>query len=355
MFPFQIELMRVEYVLMKKCSLALGGSIQIVDETKSTLTEIKLKRIEIPLAVARRFIKLHARTNFIEPVLTALTYYDDHVVAIEAHPYKNISETTEDQIFGEELWISNSEKNLRFRLDLITKEQNTWYTDGLYVFKINTATTSNYEPLSKDHCFRSIKVLAFNLTKINEDSFSTIELESRYCIQFITDSGQTAISPPIWKNLYAIGMRQFDHEDVEDDAFETEFPFDKIDRILAVNLSFVLNAGNKLVKIFDYDIIEPLQLNELMIRLTTVNLPKVHISIKQTVDTGLNFTHALAWLIGLLDKVSDIQSYMVIRSLLRHLTTKGVYHKNALSPASLYVNPESSEIPLLSPDQLLNK
>lgn len=141
-------------------------------------------------------------------------------------------------------------------------------------------------------------------------------------------------------------------EDIGSGMEVDEDHFDRVDEYLCVNLAFVIKAARELVDIFGYDSIEPFNLPALMLQMKTVNLPNVSSSVKQTYDSGIPFTHALAWLLGLLRKTETLEAYLTIRSLMKHLTTKGVYRKNAFDTTSVYRTGHSPDtVPLKSIEQ----
>jgi len=84
-----------------------------------------------------------------------------------------------------------------------------------------------------------------------------------------------------------------------------------------------------------------------------VNLPNQPKHIKRTFDIGMPFTHAMAWLIGLGNRTQTLQSYRTIRSLLKFLTTQGVFFKQSLSePALFQENMSYDNVPRLTPEEL---
>lgn len=364
MIPFEIEKVEVKHVWLKSCTTALGGSISIVDDARSTETKDVYTKLSVPSAIVRRFSKLHGMSKYIKPVLTAVTFYDGHAVALERHPLGNLGTEVTEGLFGERHWESESERNLDRYLLPITRSGN-WYTDGTFVYSFNDTNLRSAEFMSRDGRFRSVRVQAIKLANICQaDVFAPME---RTCLQYVSKNGETAMTSPIWKSLSMVGSAQLsrqndDVDDVDDidDEFEAsngattapEFQFDKINQHLSVNLAFVLKAGREVANIFGYDAIEPLQLDNLMVQLRTVNLPTINKSVKQTFDAGLPFTHAVAWLIGLTSRTETLESYMVLRSLLKHLTTKGVYRKGAFNPEAVYKEGmDLSSIPMKTLDE----
>lgn len=353
MIPFDIEKMYVEHVRLKNVTTALGGSISILDAERSTDKKEVFKRIPVPFAVARSFIKEHEVSKYFKPVLTAVTFYDGRIVALERHPLGGLGEEITEGLFGVKHWFSESEKNLDNMILPLTSH-GEWFIDGTLLYTVPSSSIANAEWLTSDGKFRSINAEAIKLAEMGSKEIDTID---RVCLQYISSNGAMGITSPLWKKLGKIGSKQLDRVDTDDSddgavINEDEFQFDRVDEHLAVNLSFALKAGTEIAEIFGYDSIEPLQLDKLMVQLKTVNLPKVPKAVKQTFDIGLSFTHTVAWLIGLTQRVETLESYMVLRSLLKHLTSKGVYRKNAFDPNTVYRQGMTAEnVPLKTVDE----
>ncbi len=348
MIVFNPDLLTTEHLYLKSCTTALGGSVTIVDTKMSSRNTETFKRIIIPLAIARAFNKKHGVSRYIIPVLCAITKYDGHVVTIERHPSGITTQPT--------TWISDTETSINNEL-LPQITVGTWFTDGMFVYSFNS-TPEGVINMSADGKFKSVPVNAFKFADLSNVDAS-LETHPRTCLSFMASDGTQTISPPIWKQLTTVGERQMTEvEDTteDDNSSNTQiYQFDRIDDLLAVNLGFALKAATELCVLFGYDATEPLALNELMIELRTVNLPKISPHIKRTYDTGMKFTHAVAWLIGLNNKVNTLDSYKILRSLLKYLTTKGVYYKKALSPNAIFKKDmQSVPIPLLTTKTALN-
>lgn len=356
MIPFDIKLLTVEYVRLKSVTTALGGSVTIVDPKRSTKTKEVLTKVRVPLAVARQFMQTYAVRQYLKPVRTAVVRYQGQPVALERHPQGTLADDMP--------WESNCETNVRSRVPYLMKAETPfwdkplWFIDGTYVY-----THPHRNPLegtkskSLDGAFREVPIRAIKLANLGLET-GNIDCEDRVSLLFRAKDGTYGMSPPIWKTLETIGNAQFnrasgegdDIEDVGDDmiGLAGEDHFDRIDELLCVNLAFLIKAGRELADIFGYDSIEPLNLPALMLEMKTVNLPNIKKAVKQTYDSGIPFTHVAAWLIGLLNQVQTMDSYLVIRSLLKYLSTKGVYRKNAFEPRMMYRGGVVQEVPLKS-------
>lgn len=350
MIPFDINKITNEHVKIKLVTTALSGSVSILDEDETERQGKEIfKRIPVPLAVARSFIVQHKLSRYIKPVLASITRYDGMVIAIERHPLGNMGVEKTQGLFGDVIWKSNSEKSIEGSLKAMTEDGSDWYTDGTLVYKFDNE--NNIEPLSSDGHFVSTPVQAIKLSSIVHNNAET---SNRVCLSFVSDSGKVSHSPPIWKNLSGVGDRQLSKMEIDNNDDDETLQFDKIDQFLAVNLNFAIRASKELSNVFGYEIVEPLALDDLMIQLHTVNLPKLSKHIKQTFDVGMRFTNAIAWLIGLLSRTNTIESYKVVRSMLKYLTTKGVYPKKSLQQESIFINNQTvDDIPLMSIEEAL--
>lgn len=356
MIPFKIEKLKIEHMMIKQVSSALGGMITVLDAKKSKKAGREVySKIKIPHQLARHFKKTYNVSKYLKPVLSAVTFYRDHVVAIERHPLGNLGKQKTQGLFGEVDWISDSEHNLDtviMPLDL----NNEFYIDGTFLYTVLPADIKAAESLSKDGRFKAVKVKAFKL--MNLPHKEKLFAEERTSLAFTPIGQKTFLTPPIWKTLSSVGAQQMNRKrKVDDDEDEVgydvtpnnpRFKFDEVDEHLSVNLGFALKAGRELSDVFGYDVIEPLGLDDLMIQMRTVNLPNIANEVKQTYDTGFPFTHAVAWLIGLVNRTKTLDSFITLRTLLKHLTTKGVYRKGAFDSEAIFKDPNVVDVPLKS-------
>lgn len=345
MISFDPTKLTTKHLNVKIVSGALGGTLTYVDEKRSEQAGKEvLARIKIPHHITRHFAKKYRITKYIKPVLTAVMFYENHVVCLERHPLGNLGRETTEGLFGEVKWKSESEQNFEKLIKPLTTGQN-WYIDGSYLYNISDESIKEAKTLSSDKKFREIKVDAIKLAALADKP----QVEERVCLAFYPENGEAALTPPIWKTLHNIGQRQLtaqgdtrSADEIEDDSVvyinneADRTQFDQVDDHLCVNLGFVLKAGKVIADVFGYDSIEPLGLDDMMIQLKTVNLPNVANEVKQTFDTGLKFTIAIAWLIGMTKRVESLDAYIALRTLLKHLTTKGVYRKGAFEPESIF-------------------
>lgn len=348
MIRFDPAKLVIKLVHMKMISGALGGTLTVLDEkrTKKAGKEVFTKW-KVPHQLTRHFTKKYRITKYITPVLTAVAFYEDHVVSIERHPLGNLGKETSQGLFGEVKWIPDTEMNIDKIIKPLTVDGD-WYVDGTFIYNVQPQDLSGALPLSRDKKFRQVRVQAIKLGTLGDAP----AVEERVCLAFYPSKGAMSLTPPIWKTLRNIGQRQLtakgdrtnENAEVDDDTVtyigtdseEEHSQFDEIDNMLCVNLGFALKAGRELSEVFGYDSIEPLGLDDMMIQLRTVNLPTIANEVKQTFDTGLKFTIAIAWLIGLTRRTESLDSYVTLRSLLKYLTTKGVYRKGAFNEQAIF-------------------
>ncbi len=347
MIPFDSKKVEIKLMYVKMVSGALGGTLTVLDPKRSKKAgKDVFSRIKIPHNLTRFWSKKYrGATKYIKPVLTAVTFYEGRVIALERHPLGNAGKETTEGLFGPVRWTPTSEVNLTKIIKPLVLSGD-WYIDGTYLYNLQQANLIAARHLSKDGKFREVRVDAIKLALLGDEP----SVESRVCLAFYPKNGDMALTPPIWKTLHNVGQRQLTakghtqrDEEVEDDESvtyvgtkEDTHQFDEIDNHLCVNLGFALKAGRELSELFGYDSIEPLGLDDMMIQLHTVNLPNIAHEVKSTFDTGLKFTIAVAWLIGLVKKAESLDSYITLRSLLKYLTTKGVYRKGAFGDAAIF-------------------
>lgn len=349
MIEFDASKITIEIVSLKSITQALGGSIQVLDESLSGDKEV-FKRIPLPLAVARAFIMRHKKiTKYLKPVYTALIKYDDRVIAMERHPMGSMGELVTEGLDGTpKWWTPYSESNLQtYVYPLLKNKTRKWYFDGRYVYSFDEPTLDhtikNASAVTADNKFRKLNTLALDLQEVS--NADKLQPQERTCIAFVSSTGDYSISPPIWKDVTTVGG-------IKEDVLSTQF--DKLNESMSVNLNFALKAGKEIGKMFGYNCVEPLQLPRLMIELHTVNLPNIPKEVKATYDIGISFTHTFAWLLGLLHKADTLDTFITMRSLMKYLTQKGLYHNSAYVPTNIFVEDRQiSDVPVLNLDELM--
>lgn len=350
MIKFDSSLLTTEIVYLKSVTTALGGSISTTVPTNNSTKEV-LTRVIVPLAVARAFIQRYGKiTRYLKPTLTAVVRYGDVVVAMERHPLSSLGVLEDEGVFGTKVWEPACISNIEHYIKPLTEHNNrNWYFDGRYIYAFSsqdiTVALHTAEYLTKGGQYRKVPATTVDMQELyNRDNLTPSE---RSCLAFVSKDRDFAISPPIWKDLADVGATQLKKAGVvmEDDDDEgsgdvtgtkTKFSFDDINSHLSVNLNFALKSGAEVGAIFGYDSIQPLQLPRLMVELRTVNLPNIPNQVKSTYDIGVSFTHSLAWLLGMTRKADTIETLIVIRSLMKYLTQRGVFRKNVFQAERVF-------------------
>ena len=341
MIPFDPAKIEYDFVKIKNVTTAIGGSVSILDEDASTDDKEVFRRVAVPMPVARDFMVVNRTGKFLRPVEACLMRYDGRVVCIEKHPLGAMGDRYSESVDGTiRRWTPSCQRNMEeFVLPITNRPERTWNFDGRFVYAFPSPNTSvcirNADFLSSDSSFRKVTCTAIDLQNCSRSD--KIQPKDRCCLAFITNAPDGSltygVTPPIWKDLESLGGRQLQMSGLEK---KHSYQFDAIDMYLGVNLNFALKAGQEIGKAFGYKYIQPLQLPKMMIELRTVNLPNVPKDVKQSCEIGLSFTHAVAWLIGLQQKAETLETYMIVRSLLKYLTTKGIFRRNIMEREVVY-------------------
>lgn len=377
MIAFDSSLLSLEIVQLKSVSSAGGGSIGVIDQEQSTPDKEVIKRIGVPLAVARRFlIETNKFTRYINAVPVAVIRYGNLIVSLERHPlavlgadYYNtlaaanpggaaVSRSFDD-------WKPLSWLNLQTIISSINRSGN-WYIDGRYAYRLQSSDvglalrTATF--LSSDGRFRRVPAQCFDLYNLNKPE--SVQMSDRTCMAYITDAGEGVLTPPIWKDIANLAKGKIaasiegdsdDEDELDDGASVVKHDpfFDTINDTLAVNINFVLKAGDVIGKMFGYEFVEPLQLPRLMVEMHTVNLPNLPQELKKTYDTSIQFTHAMAWLLGMSRRVNDLDGAVMMRALMKYLSGKGTYMRKQFNHENIYLQGRSlDDVPTADIDQL---
>jgi hypothetical protein len=352
MFQFDPSLLTVQYHQMKSVTTALGGSVTIVDEANSTPEHEEYVRLPIPFAVARKFIKETEFTKYLKPVTICVLRYDGNVINLE----RDIATNIRDMTSTTEAWVARISTYVDTWLPRVLGDKK-WLFDGRYAYSISDELMYQFKnggplvtTISTDKKFSFAEVSCIDLYFSNEVIMTScgIIAEPREVMAFCSD-GCLAITPPIWKNVTAIGSsgamdtNKHEHEDYIDTTTgisvgEDRVPvlIDNLDQHCSLNLNFTLNSAKSISTMFGYDSVEPLQLPEIMLALSTVNIPKLPKHVKATFSIGLLPSHGLCWLMGLLNKSTDLAQYTAVRASIKYLTTKGIFYTKTTNLASVF-------------------
>jgi len=315
-------------------STALGGSARVLDiEASEDQSKEITVRYEVPFAVARQFQKLNKPASYLIAKDACIVWFGDQIVMIEArinHAHTNIKLPS-----GRE-WMSDAEINFNefIKPDAVGDD---WFTDGTFIYKLPDNIERNIElaeRLTQDGMFRGITVEAYKYADL---SFRQLlkERSTRSTVACVSSTGDVILTPPIWKNVLDI------RKNADDD--EVSKRFDLINTNFHVNLEFALNGGRTIGEVFGYDHISPLKLDELMIHLRTVNLPKVPKSTRATFGISMSFIEAFAWVAGLTAKCESMADYTKMRGLMKQLCTKGIFRSQTLN--KIYKNETNQAAP----------
>lgn len=351
LFRFNPSMVTFQKVKISNLSYSFGGTLTILDEERSTPGKDVYKRFPIPLALARVFKTTYGLSKFLVPVEGCIMMYRGNVVAIEKNQFND--RYYEDSNGEKHEWLPMMESTFK-KIKLMTYS-GSWYFDGSYIYSFTDhahkpddaeQAVLGGDPLSADGRFRSVHVDAIRVTYLGylTDTF----IEGRECISYIAENGEFSISTPVWKQMSGLGNSTTKKKDVESELVGLTSQFDKVDKVMAVNLNFALQAGNVLTRTFGYKSIEPLQLPKLAVQLRSVNLPRIAQEIKQTFDIGMTFTQTMAWLLGLQKEVTDYEQMLALRKLFKYLAIKGIYARKSLTDIRI---DDSVMVPLLTREQ----
>lgn len=349
MISFDPSKVSFSIVRLKSVTTALGGSMTILNEALSTPDKEVMSRVVLPMAIARDFIVRHNKlTRYLKPVYVGVAWYDNMVVALERHPLSTFGELETESVDGTmRTWEPEMVDHFKWIANAMKVSTIDWYFDGRYIYTFNqqcleeTLAQSDY--LTENGNFRKVPAQTFDLHELHTKK--SLNIEERSCLGFVGQTGAYTISPPIWKNLDDVGSTQLTRANssgmVDDDSGLAIAKFDTIDEVLSVNLNFSLKAASEVGKIFGYEAVEPLQLSRLMIELCTVNLPNVKNEIKASYCTGMKFTHAIAWLLGLQTRADTLDTMIMVRSLLKYLTKRGIFRSNIFDQHQIFHDDQS--------------
>jgi hypothetical protein len=276
---------------------------------------------------------MHKPASYLVAIDACVVWYGDQILYVESRNMNDVHNHI--TLPSGRDWISRSEMNFDRYLKNLPGE---WYTDGSYLYQL-PADLDHYlehaEYLTNDGMFRGVLVESYKFANL-EFSQLMEETATRSCVACVSNNS-VVMTPPIWKNILDIRKEGGGEDNPENSVSR----FDLINRKFSVNLEFGLNAGRTIGEVFGYDAISPLQLDELMIRLCTVNLPNVPKSVRATFDIGMPFLQAFAWVVGMTGKTTTMSDYTKMRSLLKQLCTKGIFTTKSID--DVYATPKAAQ------------
>lgn len=338
MIKFDPTLLHTDIMLVKSCSTSNGGYIQVVDEAATARMKKEIYvNIPVPRWVVFTFIRSNGQTSkFMTARPIKVCFYGDLVIDLEDMQVTKTIVNDDSITVSKSLKTFSSIENAIKRIQELTmKDHEQWYIDGVYIYKFDS--NSELKSLSADNKFRCITAIAVDLTRMHlevtrngEDPMKPI---FRACVGFYASNGMVAISPPEWSSFY--NFTSAANKNIGDSDRSYDFPFDVLDEMYGVNINFALRAAKVISTLYDFDAIEPLNLPELMLELNTVNIPNIGADIKSTFDIGLKMSHTMAWLLGLMSKIDNIDEYIEMASVLKTLTGNGIFRKSLVTESAI--------------------
>lgn len=186
------------------------------------------------------------------------------------------------------------------------------YFDGQYVYTLDS------DPEVFDRNYGVVKLnVCYDLFHLNSISWAN---PPRACFAY-KDGNKWVTTAPC--TSAAGTFLQLIADDVSTSTAAVFDSMDMIDAIRFVNLRFVNYAAGRLVDAFDFEVIEPLGLPLLMIEHGTFNLGELTPTVQMTCPAPLTFSQTLAWLIGLHQRVTTIDQFIVLKEAIKMLLSKG--------------------------------
>ena len=329
MLKFNPELLVLKYEMLSSITTALGGSIRL--STYDDNDNEVIKRYEIPFKVARHWKETYKVTRYMVAIPVAVVYYDGMVVMVEKGPALAAYILNDPEQYGTlfdepgKLFTAHCEHTISYiKKNLI----ENWYTDGTMIYQLPVDQVEAFnqaESLTADGTFRSIEVLSVAFSELTLKA--NIENPATHTITMIRNaSGSIFTAPPIFKNIAEMRNSSLATDEGKNDTLR----FDLINSMFSVNMEFALNAGKVIGSVFGYKAVSPLGLPQLMVALTTVNLPKIRTSIRSTYPMGMTFLQAYAWLTGLINSTDNLDDVIKIRGTMKFLCQKGIFKSNTM-------------------------
>lgn len=220
-------------------------------------------------------------------------------------------------------WVSKIESNA----SILATIEGEWLWDGQYAYRycgeIKQMGTTN---------FGNIEVRVFNTYKLGEDKIAGFETLAALCYKN-PKTGEWVKTSPMTRNSGGFLQLTGDVEQFNkgDEFVDSEDSFNQINVRLFPNIRFVNYAAKVMANQFGYNSIQPLGLPLLMIEHQTFNIGGLPTEMQTASPAPMNFTSAMAWMIGWYDKVNNLTEMMAVKSVLKMLLSKGntQYHSHS--------------------------
>jgi hypothetical protein len=345
MIKFEKELLTIKYLYITKVST--HGIITHVEN------EVE-KKLKCPKYIIQQFKKITHRSSFKKGRKSCILMYDGYPVSIET-PYARMTETKLQSEFLAE-WVSSFERGMEnVKTFLENDKEHTAYIDGKFIFLLENKLTEletgevPYEKMqmASDDGFYTANCRAFNLKTIGKVREEAKNIHSvRTCIIYhtlnpATGKYVTAVSPTV------SGVK---YRDKETKAVN----FDKMDKAFYVNLNFILSSTKTVGESYGYDSIAFLDLEEILIKMNTVNLFSFPNYIRNITPIKQSFKECLSWIIGLSYRENKIEYLLEYRAILAGLLDSFLVKKDYIDN-TFRDNIFGGNIPLLSKNDLEDK
>lgn len=340
MIPFEHELLTFHVVKVTSCTKALGGSITYIDEENSTPAQRKTIREQLPLAVARMFIKRAEGSKYFVPIDVCLIRYDGLLIGAEYMCQKNteysksVFEKFSKYVVDGKLPHAayNFGRNVLPTMHKVQHDTpGEWYIDGTMIYFLPTNfQAGDLTKISERIESYTTDVLCFKIDSLCDRNLS---YESCYRQVIITKiGGAVFISPPIWKYFNTVGGKALGAVKHEKDGQRPSTTYaaklDALDNHLCVNVGFALYACSNLTGVFGMDQLDYFDLDLMMINYKTVNLPDLPSSIKSVHSIGTPLIEMFGYLSNLASKCETLSEFIQVRACMKHLFSKGCVQKD---------------------------
>jgi hypothetical protein len=343
MIEFNKDLLTFKYISVLKVST--HGIITHMDENE------EVKKLKCPPFIVQQFKKKAHKSNFRFGKKSCILFYDNYPIAIDTPTalFFNLK----DKADFLENWTSKFERGIeqiKEKLETDEFKNNKAFIDGKFLFMLEEDKEAKedepaYKNLTQasDDGFYTASCKAFNLKNLSSDSFA---LTKRTAIIYHiknndTNEYVTAVSPTI----SGIKYKDIDTKEVN---------FDKMDKCFYVNLNFILNSTKTVGESYGFEAISFLDLEEVLIKMNTVNLFSFPDYIRNITPIKQSFKECLSWIIGLSYREKNLEYLIEYRTILAGLLEKFIIKRDYVDN-TLKENIFNETVPAISMDDLNKK
>lgn len=325
-------------------SSALGGSCRYMVDGQEV-------RATLPFPVARKLTKRFG-SRFMYPREFLVVMYNGEIISMDTHTLRSDDDPTIDR--GDTTFIAE----IRKAVDEINTAN--WAFDGRFIFKLEPVAKEDQVLLTADGMMRACPATCIDLQGIpgerkssksesdsDDDESDGEVIGTRDCILAYGPNGKVFTSPPVWLKMSQI------RKSVEAlDNPGTFYQLDEISDRYKLSLDFILNTAKVIGYNFGYNAVLPLRIPQLMVSVNTINLAKIDPKSRKRIDSGISVTHAMLYLLGYIEKTTDLQVYMQIKQLLKHTVGRWTVQLSEKKVNSELVD-KFNQIELIHHDQLI--